>query len=80
MTSDVIAYHWFYAPTRKAALATLARVAGQRWQIEQAFQAVKCECGLDNYEVRHWQGWYRHMAAGIHITESRLLYFPIMGI
>jgi SRSO17 transposase len=22
---------------------------------------AKGECGLDYYEVRHWQGWYRHM-------------------
>jgi SRSO17 transposase len=55
------AYYRFYAPTHKAGLQTLVRVAGQRWQIEQAFQAAKGECGLDHYEVRHWQGWYRHM-------------------
>jgi SRSO17 transposase len=55
------AYYWFYAPTRKATLEALVRVAGQRWQIEQAFQAAKGECGLDHYEVRHWQGWYRHI-------------------
>jgi SRSO17 transposase len=55
------AYYWFYAPTRKATLESLVRVAGQRWQIEQAFQAAKGECGLDHYEVRHWQGWYRHI-------------------
>jgi SRSO17 transposase len=55
------AYYWFYAPTCKAELKTLVRVAGQRWQIEQAFQAAKGECGLDHYEVRHWQGWYRHI-------------------
>jgi len=55
------AYYWFYAPTRKTRLETLVRVAGQRWQIEQAFQAAKGECGLDHYEVRHWQGWYRHI-------------------
>jgi SRSO17 transposase len=55
------AYYWFYAPTRKATLETLVRVAGQRWQIEQAFQAAKGVCGLDHYEVRHWQGWYRHI-------------------
>ncbi len=53
------AYYWFYAPACKATLETLVRVAGQRWQIEQAFQAAKGECGLDHYEVRHWQGWYR---------------------
>ena len=22
---------------------------------------AKSECGLDHYEVRHWQGWYRHI-------------------
>ena len=37
------------------------RVAGQRWQIEQAFQASKGERGMDHYEVRHWQGLYRHI-------------------
>jgi SRSO17 transposase len=55
------AYYRFYAPAPKATLETLVRVAGQRWQIEQAFQTAKGECGLDHYEVRHWQGWYRHI-------------------
>ena len=55
------AYYRFYAPTSKATLESLVRVAGQRWQIEQAFQGAKGECGLDHYEVRHWQGWYRHI-------------------
>jgi SRSO17 transposase len=55
------AYYRFYAPTSKTTLKTLVRVAGQRWQIEQAFQTAKGECGLDHYEVRHWQGWYRHI-------------------
>jgi SRSO17 transposase len=55
------AYYWFYAPTQKATLQALVLVAGQRWQIEQAFQAAKGQCGLDHYEVRHWQGWYRHI-------------------
>jgi SRSO17 transposase len=55
------AYYRFYAPTQKTTLETLVRVAGQRWQIEQAFQTAKGECGLDHYEVRHWQGWYRHI-------------------
>ena len=55
------AYYRFYAPTHKATLQALVRVAGQRWQIEQAFQAAKGECGLDHYEVCHWQGLYRHI-------------------
>ncbi len=29
--------------------------------IEQSFETAKGECGLDHYEVRHWQGWYRHI-------------------
>jgi SRSO17 transposase len=55
------AYYLTYAPRPKARLQTLAQVAGRRWEIEIAFEAAKGECGLDHYEVRHWQGWYRHM-------------------
>ena len=55
------AYYLTYAPRPKARLRTLAKVAGRRWEIEIAFEAAKGECGLDHYEVRHWQGWYRHM-------------------
>ena len=55
------AYYWFHAPAAKATLGTLVHVAGQRWQIEQAFQTAKGECGLDHYEVRSWHGWYRHI-------------------
>jgi hypothetical protein len=36
-------------------------------QLQRQAQAVDGKaffesCGLDNYEVRHWQGWYRHIA------------------
>jgi SRSO17 transposase len=55
------AYYLTYAPHSKSDLKTLAKVAGQRWQIEIAFQAAKGECGLDHYEVRCWQGWHRHI-------------------
>jgi SRSO17 transposase len=55
------AYFLCCCPAPKATLATLARVAGQRWQIEQSFETAKGECGLDHYEVRHWQGWHRHI-------------------
>ena len=37
------------------------RVAGARWAIEECFQAAKNECGLDQYEVRRYMGWYRHI-------------------
>ncbi|HEX8132993.1 MAG TPA: IS701 family transposase [Actinomycetes bacterium] len=42
-------------------LATLARVAGTRWTIESCFEAAKGEVGLDQYEVRSWTGWHRHV-------------------
>ena len=59
------AYYLCYAPTEKATLETLVRVAGQRWLIEQYFETAKGECGLDHYEVRHWQGWYRHITLAL---------------
>ncbi|MGW2089597.1 hypothetical protein ACWCQ6_32080, partial [Streptomyces sp. NPDC001880] len=31
------------------------------WAIEECFQAAKNECGLDEYEVRRYIGWYRHI-------------------
>jgi SRSO17 transposase len=37
------------------------RVAGFRWAIESCFQSAKNECGLDQYEVRRYPGWYRHI-------------------
>ena len=44
-----------------AALADLARVAGARWAIESCFEQAKGEVGLDQYEVRSWVGWHRHI-------------------
>jgi SRSO17 transposase len=38
----------------------LIRVAGSRWTIEECFEPAKGDCGLDEYEVRSWVGWYRH--------------------
>jgi len=49
-----------YAP-ETTALATVVQVIGRRWTIEQCFEEAKGEVGLDQYEVRHWTGWYRHI-------------------
>jgi SRSO17 transposase len=46
---------------RETPLATLARVAGARWAVEESFETAKVEVGLDHYEVRSWAGWYRHI-------------------
>ena len=42
-------------------LATLARVAGRRWAIEECFEVAKQEVGLADYEIRSRHGWYRHI-------------------
>lgn len=42
-------------------LSQIVQVAGKRWSIEQCFQGAKQEVGFDEYEVRSWQGWYRHI-------------------
>jgi SRSO17 transposase len=55
-----LAYYVVFAPAGTS-LRTLARVAGQRWRIEQRLELAKGEVGLDQYEVRRWAGWYRHM-------------------
>ena len=36
-------------------------LAGTRWIIEDAFKEAKQEVGLDEYQVRLWVGWYRHI-------------------
>ncbi len=44
-----------------AGAAELAAAAGKRWGIECCFEAAKQETGLDEYEVRSWEGWHRHV-------------------
>jgi SRSO17 transposase len=46
---------------KRAAKRMLARVGGQRWPIETAFEEAKGEVGMDHYEVRTWRGWHHHM-------------------
>ena len=55
-----IAYYFVFAP-ESVSLEQVVRAAGSRWQVEEAFELAKQQVGLDEYEVRHWQGWYRHI-------------------
>jgi SRSO17 transposase len=57
---EELAYYLCLAPG-EAALRELAEAAGQRWSIECCFEAAKQETGLDEYEVRSWHGWHRHI-------------------
>lgn len=60
-----LAYYVVYAPKAQAKLKKLVEIAGRRWEIEIGFEATKSECGLDHYEVRRWQGWYRHITLSL---------------
>ncbi len=42
-------------------VAELIRVAGSRWAVEETFQFAKNETGLDHYQVRKYDAWYRHI-------------------
>ena len=72
---DELAYYFVFGPA-DVTLDQVAQVAGMRWQVEQAFELAKGEVGLDEYEVRTWVGWYRHitlaMFALAYLTVVRL--------
>lgn len=53
-----LAYLRCYAP-ESTSLAKLVRVAGQRWRVEESFQAAKGLTGLDQHQVRRWVSWQR---------------------
>ncbi len=55
-----LAYVLVFAPV-DTTLAELVQVIGSRWTVEQCFEESKGEVGLDEYEVRSWHGWYRHI-------------------
>ncbi len=64
-------------------LEEMARIAGRRWSVEESFAQAKGEVGLDQYEVRSWAGWHRHMTlamtaqALLAITRARLFAKPV---
>jgi SRSO17 transposase len=41
-------------------LRRLVRLAKCRWKVEQDYQQLKQELGLDHYEGRSWTGWHHH--------------------
>ena len=61
-----LAYYVCFGPAEMA-LEELMRVAGTRWTIEQCFEEAKGQVGLDQYEVRKWDGWYRGITLAMPI-------------
>jgi SRSO17 transposase len=43
----------------------LIRVAGARWAVGECFQAARNEAGLDHYQVRRYDAWYRHATLAV---------------
>lgn len=75
LTDGEVTYFVVFAPA-DTLLPTLVSVAGMRWTIEECFEIGKDAVGLDDYEVRHWTGWYRHITLSMwalaFLTVTRL--------
>src|SRR5215510_7662161 len=62
-------YRYYLTPTQthvseleEPSLAELARVIKAGGCIEASFKRGKSEAGMDEYQVRTWEGWHHHMA------------------
>src|SRR5215469_13925907 len=53
--------YWFSNLPESVSLRRLVRLAKLRWRVEQNYQQLKEELGLDHYEGRGWQGWHHHV-------------------
>jgi SRSO17 transposase len=59
-----LAYYRVCAPAATA-VAAIVTVAGTRWTVEECLETGKGEVGLDEYEVRKWVSWYRHITLAL---------------
>jgi hypothetical protein len=62
-------YRYYLTPTgvanralKEPSLGELARVIKAGTCIEASFKRGKGEAGMDEYQVRTWEGWHHHMA------------------
>jgi SRSO17 transposase len=53
--------YWFSNLLPQAGLSRLVFFAKVRWRIEQSYQQLKEELGLDHYEGRGYLGWHHHV-------------------
>ena len=83
----ILKYFFIHLPATTA-LKRLVWIAHQRWAIEQQYQQLKDELGLDHFEGRSYPGWNRHvvLTAGAYTflqqerrhTRGAPLTFPIV--
>ena len=78
-TPHTYAYYHVYA-LATSTLAEVVQVAGTRWTIETGFAQTKGEVGLDQYAVRSWTVWYRHITLAMWayalLTVLRAAHLP----
>ena len=55
-----LAYYVCFGPAETTS-EELVKVEGTRWAIEDCFEEAERQVGLDQYEVRKWDGWYHHI-------------------
>src|SRR5882672_7000575 len=65
-------YHYYLTPTdggkvafKEPSLGELGRVIKAGACIEASFKRGKGEVGMDEYQVRTWQGWHHHMVLSL---------------
>ena len=65
-------YHYYLSPTsvtgaelQEPSLEELARVIKAGACMEASFKRGKGEVGMDEYQVRTWEGWHHHMALSL---------------
>jgi SRSO17 transposase len=74
---DAHTYYRAYCP-RKTSLAELVSVVAKRWTAQEGLERAKDEVGLDQYEVRRWDAWHRHVTlsllahASLQVTRARV--------
>ncbi len=74
LTDSELSHYLCFCPP-ESSLADLVAVAGARWAIEESFHTAKGEVGLDHYQVRRYDAWYRHITlaclAHAYLTVTR---------
>ena len=73
--AERLKYYFIHLPAT-AALRRLVTLAHQRWAIEQQYQELKSELGLDHFEGRTYPGWQHHVVltavAHAYIQRERM--------
>ena len=74
LTDGELAHYLCFCPPQTP-LDELVAIAGRRWAIEESFQTAKGDVGLDHYQVRRYDAWYRHITLALlahaYLTVTR---------